>query len=146
MAEPMVVCPQCKSEIKLTESLAAPLLETVRRDYERRLVQKDADMAKREQALTDGAQSLERAKAAFDQQVAEKLQQERGRIAAEEAKKAKLVLGNDLDQKAKEINTLQEILKQRDAKLAAAQQAQAELIRKPREVNEANTQKQLTLS
>ncbi|MBI3066112.1 MAG: DUF2130 domain-containing protein, partial [Deltaproteobacteria bacterium] len=136
MAEPTVVCPQCKSEIKLTESLAAPLLETVRRDYEQRLTQKEADMVKREQALTESAQSLEKAKAAFDQQLAEKLQQERGRIAAEEAKKAKLALGNDLDQKAKEINTLQEILKQRDTKLAAAQQAQAELIRKERELDD----------
>ena len=34
MAEPTVVCPQCKAKIKLTESLAAPLLETIRRDYE----------------------------------------------------------------------------------------------------------------
>jgi hypothetical protein len=41
MAEPTIFCPQCKSEIKLTESLAAPLLESVRRDYEQRLAQKD---------------------------------------------------------------------------------------------------------
>ena len=63
MAEPTVVCPQCKTEIKLTESLAAPLLESVRRDYEQRLSQKDADVTRREQALADRAQSLERAKA-----------------------------------------------------------------------------------
>ena len=25
MAEPTIICPQCKTEIKLTESLAAPL-------------------------------------------------------------------------------------------------------------------------
>src|SRR3990170_3471069 len=146
MAEPTIVCPHCMTEIKLTESLAAPLLETVRRDYEQRLTQKETDMVKREQALTESAQSLERAKAAFDQQVAEKLQQERGRIAAEEAKKAKLALGNDLDQKAKEINTLQEILKQRDAKLAAAQQAQAELIRKQRELDDAKRELELTIA
>ena len=36
MSEPTVLCPQCRSEIKLTESLAAPLLETVRRQYEQR--------------------------------------------------------------------------------------------------------------
>src|SRR3990172_8717347 len=71
MAEPTIVCPHCMTEIKLTESLAAPLLETVRRDYEQRLTQKETDMVKREQALTESAQSLERAKAAFDQQVAE---------------------------------------------------------------------------
>src|SRR5947208_12335981 len=137
MAEPTIICPQCKTEIKLTESLAAPLLESVRRDYEQRLSQKDADMTKREQAITERAQFLEKAKATLDQQVAQKLQQERFRIAAEEQQKAKLALGNDLDQKVKEISILQEVLKQRDTKLAEAQKTQAELIRKQRELDDA---------
>src|ERR1700752_3781809 len=132
MAEPTVFCPQCKAEIKLTESLAAPLLESVKRDYEQRLSQKDADMTQREQVLADRAQSLEKAKATLDQQVAQKLQQERVRIAAEEQQRARLALGNDLDQRAKEISTLQEVLKQRDTKLGEAQKAQAELIHKQR--------------
>lgn len=145
MAEPTVVCPQCRTEIKLTESLAAPLLESVRRDYERRLAQKDSDMANREQNLAERAQSLEKAKQSLDQQVAQKLQQERARIAAEEAHKAKLALGNDLDQKTKEISSLQDILKQNNAKLAEAQQAQVELIRKQRELDDAKRELDLTI-
>ena len=145
MAEPTIVCPQCKTEIKLTESLAAPLLESVKRDYEQRLSQKDADMTKREQALADRAHLLEKAKATLDQQVAQKLQQERSRIAAEEQQKAKLALGNDLDQKAKEISSLQDVLKQRDIKLAEAQKAQAELIRKERELDDAKRELDLTV-
>jgi hypothetical protein len=146
MAEPTVICPQCKTEIKLTESLAAPLLESVRHDYEQRLIQKDTDMAKREQALAERAQSLEKAKAAIDQQVAQKMQLERARIAAEEGQKAKLALGNDLDQKTKEINILQEVLKQNNAKLAEAQKAQAELIRKQRELDDAKRELDLTIA
>jgi exonuclease VII large subunit len=84
MAEPTVVCPQCKSEIKLTESLAAPLLESVRRDYEQRLSQKDADISKREKLLNERAESVEKAKQNLDQQVEQKLQLERVRIVAEE--------------------------------------------------------------
>jgi hypothetical protein len=145
MAEPTVVCPKCKTEIKLTESLAAPLLETVRRDYEQRLSQKDTDMAKREQSLNERAESIEKAKATLDQQVAQKVQQERVRIAAEEQQKAKLVLGNDLNQKTKEISTLQEVLKQRDAKLAEAQKVQAELLRKERELEDAKRELDLTI-
>ena len=145
MAEPTIVCPQCKTEIKLTESLAAPLLESVKRDYEQRLSQKDADMTKREQALADRAHLLEKAKATLDQQVAQKLQQERLRIAAEEQQKAKLALGNDLDQKIKEISSLQDVLKQRDTKLAEAQKAQAELIRKQRELDDAKRELDLTV-
>jgi len=145
MAEPTIICPQCKTEIKLTESLAAPLLESVRRDYEQRLSQKDADMAKREQSLNERAESIEKAKATIDQQVAQKLQQERVRIAAEEQQKAKLVLGDDLNQKTREISTLQEILKQRDAKLAEAQKVQAELLRKERELEDAKRELDLTI-
>lgn len=145
MTEPTVVCPQCKSEIKLTESLAAPLLESIRRDYEQRLSQKDADMAKREQALNERAESIAKAKATLDEQVAQKMQQERSRIAAEEQKKAKITLGNDLDQKTKEIDALQEVLKQRESKLAEAQKAQADLIRKQRELEDAKRELDLTV-
>ena len=47
MTEPMITCPKCQTEIKLTESLAAPIVESARREYEQRLAQKDADIAKR---------------------------------------------------------------------------------------------------
>ena len=145
MAEPTVLCPQCKIEIKLTESLAAPLLESVRRDYEHRLTQKDSDVAKREQALAERAQSLEKAKQTLEQQVAQKIEMERGRIIAEEARKAKLAVGSELDQKTTEINNLQHILKQNDAKLAEAQKAQADLIRKQRELDDARRELDLTI-
>ena len=145
MAEPTVVCPQCKTEIKLTESLAAPLLESIRRDYEQRLTQKDADMAKREKALHEREAVLQKQKESMDEQIAQKMQQEQARIAAEEAKKAKLTVGNELDQKLKEINDLQDILKQRDIKLADAQKAQADLIRKQRELDDAKRELELTV-
>lgn len=44
MTESTIICPNCKTEIKLTESLAAPLLEATRRDFEQR---RDARVAKR---------------------------------------------------------------------------------------------------
>ena len=120
MTEPTIICPDCRSEIKLTDSLAAPLIESTRRDYELRLKQKDA-------------------------QVAEKLQQERTKIAAEEAEKAKRVLATDLDQKAKEITHLQDVLKQQDEKLADAQKVQAEFLRKQRELDDAKRELDLTI-
>jgi len=145
MAEPTVVCPQCKTEIKLTESLAAPLLESVRRDYERRITQKDADIAKREQQLQERSAILQKEKQSLDQQIAQKLQQERARISAEEAQKAKLAMGDDLEQKSRELNDLQEILRLRDAKLVEAQKAQAEVLRKARELDDARRELDLTV-
>jgi hypothetical protein len=33
MTEPTILCPNCKTEIRLTESLAAPLIDATRSQY-----------------------------------------------------------------------------------------------------------------
>jgi hypothetical protein len=145
MTEPTIICPNCKTEIKLTESLAAPLLAATKLDFEKRLAQKDIDIAKRESTLREQEEALTKAKDAIDDQVAEKLKQERAKIIVEEAKKAKLVAANDIEQKTNEINELNVVLKQRDEKLAEAQKAQADLIRKQRELDDAMREVELTV-
>ena len=145
MTEPTVFCPQCKSEIKLTESLAAPLLESVRRDYEQRLSRKDAEISKREKFLNERAESIEKTKQNLDHEIEQKLRSERARIIAEEAHKAKLAMGTDLEQKAQEISNLQQILQEQNKKLGEAQQAQAELLRKQRELDDAKRELDLTI-
>ena len=145
MTEPTITCPNCKTEIKLTESLAAPLIESTRRDFEKRLALKDSDIAKKEEALREREEAVTKAKQAIDDQVAEKLVAERARIVAEESKKAKLALQMDIDQKAKELAELQEVLAQRNAKLAEAQQAQADLIRQKRQLDDAKRELELTV-
>jgi hypothetical protein len=145
MAEPTIICPKCKNEIKLTESLAAPLIESTRQEYEQRLTQKDLDIAGREKAVREQQDTLAKAKDALDSQVEEKLQQERAKIIADEARKAKLALGTELNQKTKEIFDLHEILRQRDDKLAEAQKVQAELLKKQRELDDAKRELDLTI-
>ncbi len=183
--EPTVTCPSCRTEIKLTESLAAPLIEVTRRQYEQKLSQQTAefarreqavkareaeiardkesldatvdeklkvervkiaaDVAKREQAFKDREAALIKEKETVDASVADKLKEERAKIAADESKKARLALGNDLDLKVRELAELQVVLKQRDEKLVEAQKAQAELIRKQRELDDAKREMELTI-
>jgi len=145
MTDPTIICPSCQTEIKLTDSLAAPLIETTRREYEKRLAQKDAEAAKRETALREREEAITKAQHTIDDQVSEKLRSERAKIASDEAKKAKLALQNDLDDKAKEVAELQDVIKQREAKLAEAQQAQADLLRKQRELDDAKRELELTV-
>ncbi len=120
MAEPTIICPKCKAEIKLTESLAAPLIESTRLAYEQRLTQKDEENS-------------------------DKLKQERTKIVAEEAKKAKLAVATDLDEKNNQLAELGEVLKQRDAKLEEAQKAQVEVIRMKRALDDAKREVELTV-
>lgn len=149
MTEPTIICPNCKTEIKLTESLAAPLIAATRQQFEQQLAQKDNDIAKREQAIRDKEKQLVEEKHKLDDQVADQvaaqLKAERARIIVEESKKAKLASAAELENKVRELGDLQEVLKARDEKLAEAQKAQVELIKKQRELDDAKRELDLTV-
>lgn len=130
MTEPTITCPSCKTQIKLTESLAAPLLESTRLQYEQKISQKEAEIGKREADMRVRQEALVEAQNSLQEQVETKLKQERVKIVVEEARKARLSLSLELEQKANALTELQEVLKERDIKLGEAQKAQAELIRK----------------
>jgi hypothetical protein len=148
MTEPSIICPKCKTEILLTESLAAPLIDATRRQFELKLSQKDEEIAQREQAVRDKEKQVAEAGRALEQQVAdqvaEQLAKERVRVIAEESKKARLAGAAELETKAREVAELQDILREREGKLAEAQNAQAELIKKQRELDDARRELELT--
>lgn len=149
MNEPTLICPSCKTEIKLTESLAAPLLEATRKKFEQQLVQKDNDITMREQAMREKEKLLVEAKNKINEQVAdqvkEQLKKDRAKISTEESKKARQAVATDLEQKAREVTDLQELLSSREAKLAEAQKMQAELIKQKRELDDAKRELDLTV-
>ena len=149
MSEATITCPKCKTEVPLTESLAAPMLAATRKQFEQQLAQKDEDVAKREQSLRDKEKQLADAKRTLDEQIADQvaaqLKAERTRVVAEEGKKAKLASAAELEAKVRELGELQEVLKTRDEKLAEAQKAQAELIKKQRELDDAKRELELTV-
>lgn len=149
MIEPTITCPNCKTEIKLTESLAAPLIEATKKQFEQQLAKKDADFAKREQSLREKESQLAEDKIklqeSISEQVESQLAKDRARITAEEIKKAKQAASADLEQKTRELTDLQEVLKSREEKLAEAQKAQAGLLKKQRELDDAKRELDLTI-
>ena len=149
MTEPTITCPNCKTEIRLTESLAAPLIAATRKQFEEQLSQKDAEVAKREEGIREKEKQVLEAKRNLDEQVADQvaaqLKAERAHVIAEESKKAKLASAAEIDAKVRELSELQEVLKIRDEKLAEAQKAQAELIKKQRELDDAKRELELTV-
>lgn len=145
MSEPTIQCPNCRTEIRLTESLAAPLIDETRRHYERVIAQKEAQIAGREAAIREREEQLAREKASIEQQVAARIAAERELIAAEEAAKARLLAAADLDRRTKEIAELREVLRDREAKLEAAQQAEIDFRRKQRELEDARREIELTI-
>lgn len=145
MNEPIITCPSCSTEIKLTESLAAPLIRATREQYEARIARKDAEIGRRESDLKDKLAALEEQKESLNRQVAERVQAERGAIAAEESRKAKAAAATELESKAQQVTALQERVEQQNEKLAAAQREQAELLRKQRELDDTKRELDLTI-
>jgi hypothetical protein len=149
MLEPTIICPKCKTEIPLTESLAAPLLEATRKQYERKMAQKDSDIEQREEALREKEKGIAEARRRLDQQVAEQVEEhlkaERARITMEEAKKAKLASASEIEAKIRELEGLKEAIAEKNQKLAEAQKAQAEALRKQRQLDDAKRALELTV-
>src|SRR5436305_12678644 len=88
MTDPKITCPSCSTEIKLTESLAAPLIRATRDECDARIAQSEDEVAKR-QAELDGRQAeLELARCAVDNQVRRKVESERAETVAAATKQA----------------------------------------------------------
>jgi hypothetical protein len=138
MNEPTITCPKCKAEIKLTESLAAPIIEATREKYRQHFHAREATLQQQQQELT-------RAREELDRRVEDRIAAERAKIASEEAIKARLLLQTDLSTTAAENQSLREALAARDEKLQEAQKAQAELLRKERELEDARREVDLNV-
>jgi exonuclease VII large subunit len=114
MNEPQIVCPNCSHEIKLTESLAAPLIEATRKQFRTQLEAKDADILKRELAIRTQQDQLAHDRELIEEQISARLKNERAAIAASESRKAREAAANELETQQKQVIELQQVLVDRD--------------------------------
>lgn len=149
MTEPTILCPQCKTEIRLTESLAAPLLEATRKEFADKVAQKEIEVTERERVARERERLAAEAQTRVREEVAERVAQElksgREKIAIEEANKAKLASADELERKTRELVELQDVLRENNSKLADAQNEQAALKKKQRELDDARRELELTV-
>ena len=145
MTDPQIVCPHCRTEFKLTDSLAAPMIAAARKQFEAQLAAKEADFGRREAQLRQTQHDLAKARETLDEQVATKVSAGRAAIAEAEAKRARLALADDLGQRDRQLADLQQMLATNNAKLAEAQQAQTDMLRKQRELEDAKREVELTV-
>ena len=132
--DPQIVCPNCRTEIKLTESLAAPLIAETRRKFDQQLAAKEADFGRREAQLKQASEEIAKAREAVDEQVAAKLKAERSSIVETEAKRARLAIADELGARDRQLADLKQMLAANNEKLAAAQKIQADMNRQIEEL------------
>ncbi len=145
MTEPIIRCPSCDTEIKLTESLAGPLVEQTKRQFTEQLTAKDRLVAQAQEQLSIEKQRIEQERQSLDATVAKRLDDERKQIAAEEAERAKRAVALDVQGKDRQLAELTELLRSREEKLAQAQAQEAELLKKQRELDDKARELELSV-
>jgi hypothetical protein len=143
--EPTLHCPNCNHEIRLTESLAAPLIEETRLRFQEQLAAKDAEVTRKTEALRLEHDQLAKAREQIEDEVALRIGAERNRISAVEAEKARDAAAATIQAKESETAELRKTLETNTLKLAEAQQAQADFLRKQRELDDAKRELDLTV-
>jgi hypothetical protein len=143
--EPTLHCPNCNHEIRLTESLAAPLLAETRQRFQEQLASKDAEIERKTDALRLEREQLVKDREQIEDQVAKRLTAERARLVAAESKKAREAAAGELQAKEAEAADLRATLLTNNAKLAEAQKQQAELMRQQRALEEEKRELDLTI-
>jgi hypothetical protein len=143
--EPALRCPNCNHEIRLTESLVAPLLAETRQRFQEQLAIKDAEVSRKTEALRLEREQLAKDREQVAEQVSNRLAAERAQLIATEAKKAREAAAADLQAKEAEAAELRTTLEVNNAKLAEAQQHQAEVMRRQRALDEEKRELDLTI-
>lgn len=136
LVEQTMQCPQCGYEMKVTESLAAPLIAVVERKYQQQMREQQAALAGREREVADRTAALEQQAAEAERRIAEQLRTrleiERRQVAVQEAERAKQNVAADLERQARELADQQARLEALNGKLKAAQEQEAEFLRQKR--------------
>jgi hypothetical protein len=140
---PQIVCPKCNTSIKLTDSLAAPLIAKTRKQFEQQVAERESEFTKRESSLRKTQKALAEAREAIDDEVNKRLQSERSAIVESESKKARTALAADLEQRDEHLAELQHKLDANNIKLAKAQQSHADFLRKSREIDDEKRELEL---
>ena len=143
--EPTLHCPNCNHEIRLTESLAAPLLAETRQRFQQQLASKDAEMERKTEVLRLEREQVVKDREQIEDQVAKRLTAERAQLVAAESKKARETAAAELQAKEAETAELRAVLLTNNAKLAEAQKQQAELMRQQRALEEEKRELDLTI-
>jgi hypothetical protein len=138
-------CPNCNHEIRLTESLAAPLLAETRQRFQQQLASKDAEMERKTEALRLEREQVAKDREQIEDHVAKRLTAERAQLVAAESKKAREAAAAELQAKDAEAAELRATLLTNNAKLAEAQKQQAELMRQQRALEEEKRELDMTI-
>ena len=140
-----ITCPKCKADFELTDSLAGPLVAATRAEMQAqvdaaesaaRRAKMDADIAKMDADI---------ARADIERDIEFKVSEKAKEIRLQEATKVQQSMKADFAREQEIAVQAQQEAEELRGKLAAAQQVQAEAVRKERELDEQRRELTLTI-
>lgn len=149
--EPALICPKCGESIKLTESLAAPLVAATRAQYEQQLADQAKNfqaekqlVAKQQEANDARAAELEAATRKQEQAVAQAVQDgiakqlagERKKIAEQESIRARQQVEDELKGEREAAALQKERIQDLNSKLTLARAAETDLLKKQQQLED----------
>ena len=139
MEDQIIICPKCNNKIPLTETLFNQIKESLRKEYEAKVNEKEKEIIRREETLARERKSLEDSKKAIGQQVEEKLKAEMERLKQEAKREAETAL-------SLELKDLQEQNAEKEKRLKDAEKSELELRKKTRELEEQKMSMELEVA
>lgn len=136
MADSSITCPHCHRSFELTAAMSFAIEAKLRQQVDADANRRTAELDAREKAIGEKAAAAERARAAVDEEIAKRLATERPAIAAAEEKKARDSVADEITKAQQEKSATEQLLKQREAKLAEAHKNELELRRERQALQE----------
>lgn len=134
-----IVCPNCQVDIEVTEAISSQLRAQFQQQFDGETRRQEKQFAQREAALADSQRELEKARESVDEQVTARLAKERKQIAADALAKARESVDTEIQDARLQLSEMRDRLKQ-------TQQAELELRKQARELEEQKQQLELTVT
>ncbi len=136
MPDQTIKCPNCGTQIPLTEALTGQIEQNIKLRYEAEATKKAKELDKEKIVLKQKAKELEAKGQAIDEQVAEQLKTERKEIVEAERKKI-------IAEQSEQTKALEEELVEKSKKLSDMQKQEIDLRKKQRELEQKQQELEL---
>jgi len=134
-----ILCPNCRFQIEVSDALSTQLREQLRKEFEAEARRKELALAKQEEALHQREQALEASRCSMDNELSARLVQEQERLQMEAKIKAEEMIALDLQD-------LRAQLAEAGEKLGLAQQAELQLRKERRGLEDEKQALELTVN
>src|SRR5713101_5827661 len=134
-----ILCPHCGFQIEVSAALATQLREQMQKEFDAETRRRETTFAKHEQTIQQREQALEEARLSLERDISVRLAQERDRLEQEARAKAQ-------ESVALDFQDLQGQLLEAKEKLGNAHQAELQLRKDRRELEERHQELELTVT